>query len=46
MDNTKTYSMQLRLKRIIIEDCYVSVPVTNSIMTEKEDGSAVDKIII
>jgi len=31
MDNTKTYSMQLRLKRTIIEDCYVSVPVTNSI---------------
>ena len=39
MDNTKTYSIQLRLKRTIIEDCYVSVPVTNSIMTEKENGS-------
>ena len=40
MDNAKTYSMQLRLQRTTIEDAYISVPLTNSIMTkENEDGS-------
>ena len=37
MDNT--YSIQLRLKRTIVEDTYVSVPVSNLIMKEKEDGN-------
>ena len=35
----KTYSIQLRLKRTIVEDAYVSVFVTDSIMKVKEDGS-------
>ena len=38
-DTKKTYSMQLRLKRTIIEDCYISVPLTSLMMREKEDGS-------
>lgn len=34
-----TYSIQIRLSRITLEDAYVSVPVTDAITLEKEDGT-------
>lgn len=36
----KTYSIALRLRRIIYEDTYVTVPVTGEVLKEEEDGSA------
>ena len=35
----KTYSILLHVRRIIHEDAYVSVPVTDAIMMQKEDGT-------
>ncbi len=38
-DNDQTYSIALRLRRITVEDAYVAVPVTESIMIRKDDGT-------
>jgi hypothetical protein len=38
MSDPKTYSILLRLRRITIEDGYVAVPLTPSIMAVGEDG--------
>lgn len=39
MSDMHTYSIQLRIKRTTVEDAFVSVPVTSSMMKEKEDGN-------
>ena len=39
MSDPKTYSIQLRLRRITIEDGYVAVPLTSSITVVEEDGN-------
>jgi hypothetical protein len=36
---SKSYSVALRVRRVIYEDAYVSVPVTDAILKRKEDGS-------
>jgi hypothetical protein len=36
----KTYSILLHVRRIIHEDAYVAVPVTDAIMMTKADGTA------
>lgn len=36
----KTYSIALRMRRIIYEDTYVTVPVTREVLRDEEDGSA------
>jgi len=33
------YSISLRLRRVVYEDAYVAVPVTDAIMKPKPDGS-------
>ena len=38
-EEPQTYSILLHVRRIIHEDAYVSVPVTDAIMTPKEDGT-------
>lgn len=38
-EERETYSVMLRLQRITYEDAYVAVPVTESIMSKKEDGT-------
>ena len=35
----RIYSIPMRLRRIIYEDAYVSVPLTESISEEREDGT-------
>ncbi|MES2793787.1 MAG: hypothetical protein V4719_29500 [Planctomycetota bacterium] len=40
-DQAKTYSIQLRLRRVIYEDAYVAVPVTRAIMMPRDDGTFV-----
>lgn len=35
----KTFSIALRVRRVIYEDAYVAVPVTDAIMKKKEDGT-------
>lgn len=37
--DNKTYSIALRMRRIIYEDTYVTVPVTSAVMRAHEDGS-------
>ena len=39
-DNPKTYSVMLRVRRVTVEDAYVAVPVTDSILTPDEEGTA------
>jgi hypothetical protein len=34
-----TYSIALRVRRVTYEDAYIAVPVTDSIVKKKEDGS-------
>ena len=34
-----SHSVALRVRRVIYEDAYVSVPVTDAILKRKEDGS-------
>ena len=34
-----TYSISLRIQRVTYEDAYLSIPVTELITSEKEDGS-------
>jgi hypothetical protein len=38
-EEIKTHSIALRLRKTIFEDAYVSVPVTQEILKENEDGS-------
>ncbi|NUM45810.1 MAG: hypothetical protein HUU38_13990 [Anaerolineales bacterium] len=38
-EQTKTYSIALRLRRTTYEDAYVAVPVTSAIVKQKEDGT-------
>lgn len=38
-DEPKTYSIQLRLRREIVQDAYVSVFVDEKVLTQQEDGS-------
>ena len=38
-EEQKTYSIALRLRRVIYEDAYVAVPVTNAIMKANDDGT-------
>jgi hypothetical protein len=40
-EETKTYSIQLRVRRLIYEDAYVAVPVTDTIVKDNEDGTKV-----
>jgi hypothetical protein len=35
----KTYSVQLRVQRIIREDAFVSVPVTSAVLRQADDGT-------
>ncbi|MCL2850517.1 MAG: hypothetical protein FWE61_10825 [Micrococcales bacterium] len=35
-----TFSIQLRLRRTTVEDCYISVPVTKRAMPQNEDPTA------
>lgn len=35
-----TYSIALRVRRTIIQDAYISVPVTEAILNEQPDGTA------
>jgi len=37
-DEQKTYSISLRLRRIVVEDAYVAVPVTDAIIKTNVDG--------
>ena len=38
-EEAKTYSVGLRLRRIICEDGYVGVPVTDRVIRQEPDGS-------
>jgi hypothetical protein len=38
-NDSKTYSIALRIRRVTYEDAYVAVPVTDAIMKRKEDGT-------
>jgi hypothetical protein len=38
-ENPKTYSIMLRLRRVTVEDAYVAVPVTGSILVPDEEGT-------
>jgi hypothetical protein len=38
-EQPKTYSLALRVRRITYEDAYVAVPVTSTILKQKEDGT-------
>lgn len=38
-DEKKAYLIRLRLRRIVHEDAYIAVPVTDAIMKKKKDGS-------
>ena len=38
-DAPKTYSIALRLRRVIYEDAYVRVPVTAAVIEERKDGT-------
>ena len=38
-EEAKTYSVSLRLRRIMYEDGYVSVPVTEALSSLSEDGT-------
>jgi hypothetical protein len=40
VEKTNTYSIRLRLRRVIYEDAYIDVPVTGKIMDNKDDGTA------
>lgn len=38
-ETPKTYSIMMRVRRVIYEDAYIAIPVTDAIMKPKEDGS-------
>jgi hypothetical protein len=38
--NPETYSIVLRVRRVTVEDAYVAVPVTNSLLIPNEDGTS------
>ncbi len=38
-EENRTYSVMVRLRRTTHEDAYVAVPLTESVMGAKEDGS-------
>jgi hypothetical protein len=38
-ENPKTHSIMLRLRRVTVEDAYVAVPVTGSILIPDEEGT-------
>lgn len=38
-EESKTYSIALRLRRVIYEDAYVAVPVTDAIVKVNDDGT-------
>ncbi|RYZ61184.1 MAG: hypothetical protein EOP09_20275 [Proteobacteria bacterium] len=38
-EENKTYSIALRLRRVVYEDAYISVPVTDAVIRVKDDGS-------
>ncbi len=38
-EEQRTYSIALRLRRVIYEDAYIAVPVTDAIMKANEDGT-------
>lgn len=38
-EKPKTYSLALRIRRTTYEDAYVAVPVTSTILKQKEDGT-------
>lgn len=40
MEEQETYSVALRLRRVTVEDTYVSVIVNEAILVESTDGSA------
>lgn len=35
----KTYSLMLRVRSVTYQDAYVSVPITEAILTKREDGT-------
>jgi hypothetical protein len=39
MSESKTYSIMLRVRRVTVEDAYVAVPVTGSILIPDEEGT-------
>jgi hypothetical protein len=39
-ENPKTYSIALRVRRVTVEDAYVAVPVTDSILIPDDEGTA------
>jgi hypothetical protein len=39
-EEPRTYSILLHVRRIVHEDAYIAVPVTDAIMMTKEDGTA------
>jgi hypothetical protein len=38
-EEQKTYSIALRLRRVVYEDAYVAVPVTDAIIKANDDGT-------
>lgn len=38
-ESSETYSIALRLRRVVHEDAYVAVPVTDAILRKAGDGS-------
>jgi hypothetical protein len=39
-ENPQTYSIMLRVRRVTVEDAYVAVPVSDSILTPDDEGTA------